>query len=85
MAVGAKSHIARWGSSLAVRIPKPVAEQWGVGEGSQVEMVSRGDQLVLRKRIYDLKEMVSRMTPDNLHAEVETGPFCLYCPTDRGW
>lgn len=40
---------------------------------------------MLRKRIYDLKEMVSRMTPDNLHAEVDMGPFCLYCPTDRGW
>ena len=72
--MGAKSHIAKWGSSLAVRIPKPVAEQWGVREGSRVEMVSRGDQLVLRKRIYDLEEMVSRITADNVHAEIETGP-----------
>ena len=71
--MGAKSHIAKWGSSLAVRIPKPVAEQWGVREGSKIEMVSRGDRLVMRKTAYDLAEMVARMTPDMLHAEVDTG------------
>ena len=27
--MGAKSHVTKWGSSLAVRIPKPIAEQWG--------------------------------------------------------
>ncbi len=72
--MGAKSHIARWGSSLAVRIPKPVAEQWGVREGSKVELVYRADQLVLRKRLYDLEELVSRITPENVHGEVKTGP-----------
>ncbi len=71
MSVG--SHVAKWGSSLAVRIPKPIAEQWGVREGSRIELVSRGEHLVLRKRAYDLEEMVSRMTPDTLHAEVDTG------------
>ena len=28
----ARSHIVRWGSSLAIRIPKSVAELWGVRE-----------------------------------------------------
>lgn len=71
MSVG--SHVAKWGSSLAVRIPKPIAEQWGVREGSRIEMVSRGEQLLLRKKAYDLEEMLARMTPDTLHAEVDTG------------
>ena len=48
--MGAKSYVSRWGSSLAVRIPKPVAEQWGVQEGSAVEIVPRGDQIVLHKK-----------------------------------
>ena len=53
--MGAKAHISKWGTSLAVRIPKPIAEQWGVEEGSAIEMVSRGATvLVLRKRAYDL-------------------------------
>ncbi len=72
--MGARSHIARWGSSLAIRIPKPLAEQWGVREGSRIEMVSRGDQLVMSKRAYDLTEMLARMSPETLHGEVNTGP-----------
>ena len=51
--MGAKSHISKWGTSLAVRIPKPIAEQWGVQEGSAIEIVSRGDQVVLRKKSYN--------------------------------
>ena len=31
--MGATAYISKWGNSLAIRIPKPVAEQWGVGEG----------------------------------------------------
>ena len=38
--MGAKSHVARWGGSLAVRIPKSIAEQWGVHEGSAIEIAS---------------------------------------------
>ncbi len=72
--MGARSHVAKWGSSLAVRIPKPVAEQWGVREGSSIEMVPRGDQLVMRKRAYRLTDLVAQITPDNRHAEVDTGP-----------
>ena len=37
--MGTKSHVCRWGTSLAVRIPKSVAEQWGVKEGSAIEIV----------------------------------------------
>ena len=69
-----KAHIAKWGTSLAIRIPKPIAEQWGVEEGSAIEMVSRGDVLVLRKRAYDLTGMLSSVEPGNLHPEVDTGP-----------
>ena len=72
--MGAKSHVARWGTSLAVRIPKPIAEQWGVQEGSAIEIVSRGDQVVLSKKSYDLTEMLAQVTVDNIHAEQDTGP-----------
>lgn len=71
--MGAQSHVAKWGTSLAVRIPKPIAQQWGVHEGSPIEILSHGDQLVLSKRSYRLAEMMARVTPDNLHSELETG------------
>ncbi len=72
--MGAKSHVAKWGTSLAIRIPKPIAEQWGVQEGSTIEMVSRGDRLVMRKETYNLADMLAEITDDNLHPEVDTGP-----------
>ena len=71
--MGAVAHVGKWGSSLAVRIPRAVAEQCGVSEGSAMEMeVSRG-RIVMRKNSYDLAEMVERITPDNVHSEVDFG------------
>ncbi len=72
--MGTKSRIAKWGTSLAVRIPKPIAEQWGVQEGSAIEMISQGDQIVMRKGSYDLDDLLEQVTPDNLHPEVDSGP-----------
>ena len=72
--MGAKSHVARWGSSLAVRIPKSIAEQWGVHEGSAIEIVSRGEQVVMRKRAYNLTDMLAQVTDGNLHPELGAGP-----------
>ena len=45
--MGAKSHVSKWGTSLAVRIPKPIAEQWGVEEGSAIEFVPRGEPVLV--------------------------------------
>ena len=69
-----RSHISNWGGSLAVRIPEPIAEQWGVQEGSAIEILSRGDRVVLRKKTYDLDDMLAGVTPDNLHPEVDSTP-----------
>ena len=72
--MGTQSHVAQWGTSLAVRIPKPLAEEWGVHAGSAIEMTTDGERLMLSKRAYDLEEMLSRVTSDNLHSEWDTGP-----------
>ena len=71
--MGKNLHICKWGSSLAVRIPKTIAEQWGVSEGSAIEMDSRDDLVVLRKKSYDLADLLSQITVDNLHQEQEIG------------
>ena len=73
--MGANSHIAKWGTSLAIRIPKAIVQQWGVREGSAIEIIPRGDYVVLRKEAYDLAEMLAQVTDDNLHAEQNTGPI----------
>ena len=72
--MGIRSRVARWGGSLAVRIPKPLAEQWGVREGSAIELVPRGDQVVMRRQTWHLAEMLNRVTAENLHPELGMGP-----------
>ena len=62
------------GHQLGRPHPKPIAEQWGVCEGSAIEIVSHGDQVVLRKRTYNLADMLDQVTEDNLHPELDTGP-----------
>lgn len=71
--MGARTRVSRWGASLAIRIPKPVAEQWGVREGAVVEIVPRRDEVILRRRRYDLNDLVAGITADNRHDEVDWG------------
>ena len=71
--MAARTRIATWGSSLAIRIPKPIADQWGVSAGSVVELVPDGDTLVLRKYFYDLDTLLAGVTADNIHGEIEMG------------
>ena len=71
--MGARTTVSRWGASLAIRIPKPVAEQWGVREGAVVEIVPRRDEVILRKRRYDLGDLVAGITAGNRHGEMDWG------------
>ncbi len=70
-----KTRVSKWGSSLAVRIPKAIAEEWGIKEGTSIEMFYDNDRLRLRKRKYTLEEMVASLKDAKLHPEIETdGP-----------
>lgn len=71
--MAAKMRIGRWDSSLGVRIPKAIAEQWGVSEGAAEEMESGDGQVTMRKQTYTLADMPSRVTVENLHLEQEIG------------
>ena len=71
--MGVNLHIGKWGSSLAVRIPKAIAEQWGISEGSAIEMNAQDNRVVMRKQAYSLSEMLARITPENLHPEQDAG------------
>ena len=71
--MGANSRVSKWGTILAIRIPKAIAQQWGVHEGTAIEIVPRGDHIVLRKETYDLDEMLAQVTDDNLHSEQDSG------------
>ena len=67
--------VSKWGNSLAVRLPKAVADQIEIGEGQKLEMQIEGNSLVLRAapRRYTLSELLDRVTPKNKHKETDWG------------
>lgn len=69
--------VQKWGNSLAVRIPKAFAEEAGVLEGSPVDISVADGQIVVRRlrpRGVTLDELLADVTPENIHAVVDTGP-----------
>ena len=68
--------IQKWGNSLALRIPKPFAEDAGVREGTMVQLSVSEGRLVaapLRARKPRLTDLLAGITKANLHEEVKTG------------
>ena len=72
-----KTQLAKWGNSLAVRIPKSVVGTARLREGDEVTLaVSKGGAIVMRpaRRKYQLHELVSKITARNRHEETDWGP-----------
>jgi len=70
-----KAQVAKWGNSLAVRIPKSVAEQARLREGDpiMIEALDGHVELHPAERIPTLEELVARITPENRHKETDWG------------
>jgi antitoxin MazE len=71
-----KTQIAKWGNSLAVRIPKPVALAAKLKEGEDFEVDAEGPGSVsIRKPNpkLTLAELVSCITPENQHSATDWG------------
>ncbi len=68
--------IAKWGNSLAVRIPQNLAKEVNITEGSKVDFSVVDGSLVIKpkkRKRYSLEELVNGITPENLHDLVDTG------------
>ena len=70
----------KWGNSLAVRIPKALADAVKVSDGKRAELKVENGTLVLRpvvkparKARHTLDELLSGMTSDNVPQEVDWG------------
>lgn len=66
-----QAQIGRWGNSLALRIPKHLADALAIGEGTAVEIEVEDGRLVLvpSAAASTLKELLARITPANLPDE----------------
>jgi antitoxin MazE len=72
-----KTRVQKWGNSLALRIPKSFASEVGLKNESPVDVSMADGNLViapLAKSELTLRQLLAKVTPENIHHEVETGP-----------
>ncbi|WP_010630584.1 AbrB/MazE/SpoVT family DNA-binding domain-containing protein [Sporolactobacillus vineae] len=67
--------VQKWGNSLAVRIPKTIAETAGIYKGTELVLSVQDETIVLKPQKKDpsLKELLSEVTSENRHDEAITG------------
>jgi antitoxin MazE len=68
---------ARWGNSLAIRIPAGIAKEIGATEGQAADISVSNGRLILaparQHKVYKLDDLLAGITPENLHSETDTG------------
>jgi antitoxin MazE len=76
-----KAKIAKWGNSVAVRLPKAALEATGLQAGAEVDVVVEGRELRLKQVVrtphYTLEELLAemdRLGPESRPALVDWGP-----------
>ncbi len=69
-----KSQVVKWGNSLAVRIPKTVAQEARLQEGDALIIDVNGEEVSLRRvnDVPNLQQLVARITPENRYGEAST-------------
>lgn len=70
------TRVQKWGNSLALRIPKALAEDVPVREGDRVDLTVENGRLTVvpaAEAALDLDSLLDQITPESLHGEVDTG------------
>ena len=65
--------VQKWGNSLGIRIPNLYVKEFDLKNGSSVEITEEAGKLVIKPKKISLAEMLSRITPENIHSEISTG------------
>ena len=71
-----KGKIQKWGNSLGIRIPRSLAQETSVGSDSVVDISSHNGRIIItpdRQKCFSLRQLLSKVTDENLHDEVSTG------------
>jgi antitoxin MazE len=65
----------KWGNSLALRIPKPLARECGIEEHTHVDIRVEKHELIIMpvRKKYSLEELLAGVTEENIHDEVSDG------------
>lgn len=66
--------LRKWGNSLALRIPKDIAQTLSIDDHSMMELhIENGTLIIAPKKDDLLEKLVSQIHQDNLHSEIDTG------------
>ncbi|MEH3117448.1 MAG: PbsX family transcriptional regulator [Methylorubrum populi] len=69
---------SKWGNSLALRIPSHAMRDIGAIDGTEANLIVEEGRLIItpivKKRRYNLDELVARITEENFHEEIFDGP-----------
>lgn len=71
-----RAQVVKWGNSLAVRVPKPIADEAKLKAGDSLEIdVDAAGAVQLHRvgRVPTLAKLVSQITPENRYGEIRTG------------
>ena len=68
-----KARAQHWGNSLAVRIPKSIAEQAGIRDNDELDIAVIDSVIRIRRRQKSpsLAQLVDRITAGNVHEEYD--------------
>lgn len=72
-----ETRVQKWGNSLALRIPKALADEVGLKNNAPVQLSLQDKRLIIELSIpptFDLDDLLAQVTDQNLHSEVDTGP-----------
>lgn len=64
---------SKWGNSLAIRIPSVLAKRMRLKKEMSLSIILEEDSLILSPKRNTLSEMMERVTPENIHSEIDTG------------
>ena len=72
-----ETRVKKWGNSLALRIPSPLAAEAGLEDDSPVELLLVEGKLIvspLHRVKYSLEHLLAQVTEENTHSEIDTEP-----------
>jgi len=71
-----QTRVQKWGNSLGVRIPRGLAEEVGLGAGTEVSLTAKDGELVVKPALptrLSLEDLLSGVSESNIHSFIDTG------------
>lgn len=71
-----QAKVQLWGNSLALRIPKYIANQMKINNGSNVDVLVEQEKLIVKpisNKQELLDQLLAKITENNIHSEEDFG------------